>query len=270
MLLNERTKNKVILLALLLGTFTSQSTSKIIVTSVPKSGTHLTSFCINAIIGKNYNHHAYKWLTLSKADAKSDYIMGHAVYTPHNIDLIESSGFKGVLVLRDPRDQAVSMVRYAKSRPKDWPKLAAMEFNEALTAWILDTSNVFSTYAHMWNDPVGQSLGDINDLFRRFTPWANHPSFYTTTFEKLVGPDGGGSREVQLQEIMNIAQHIDHPISRERAEEIAAGLFGFGETFRTGQIGGYKKYFTEEHKALFKEKAGQLLIDLGYEKNFDW
>lgn len=41
-------------------------------------------------------------------------------------------------------------------------------------------------------------------------------------------------------------------------------------TFRTGKTGEWKKYFKEEHKKIFKEVAGQLLIDLGYEKTLDW
>lgn len=30
------------------------------------------------------------------------------------------------------------------------------------------------------------------------------------------------------------------------------------------------QYFSAEHKDTFKEVAGQLLIDLGYEQDFDW
>ena len=41
-------------------------------------------------------------------------------------------------------------------------------------------------------------------------------------------------------------------------------------TFRKGEIGNWKNEFNEEHKAAFKEIAGQLLIQLGYEKNYKW
>lgn len=41
-------------------------------------------------------------------------------------------------------------------------------------------------------------------------------------------------------------------------------------TFRKGQTGGWKKHFTSDQKKLFKKVAGQLLIDLGYEKDFNW
>ena len=41
-------------------------------------------------------------------------------------------------------------------------------------------------------------------------------------------------------------------------------------TFRSGKTGEWKKHFTEEHKKLFKEVAGDLLVRLGYEENNGW
>lgn len=40
--------------------------------------------------------------------------------------------------------------------------------------------------------------------------------------------------------------------------------------FRKGIIGDWKNKFSEKDKRSFKEIAGYLLIELGYEKNFDW
>jgi hypothetical protein len=41
-------------------------------------------------------------------------------------------------------------------------------------------------------------------------------------------------------------------------------------TFRSGKTGEWKKHFTDEHKRIFKDAAGDLLVQLGYEKNNDW
>ena len=41
-------------------------------------------------------------------------------------------------------------------------------------------------------------------------------------------------------------------------------------TFRSGKVGGWKNSFTEEHKRIFKDTTGDLLIRLGYEDNYDW
>jgi hypothetical protein len=42
-------------------------------------------------------------------------------------------------------------------------------------------------------------------------------------------------------------------------------------TFRKGLIGGWRSEFTKEHVKLFKDTGGaQWLVDLGYERDFDW
>ena len=41
-------------------------------------------------------------------------------------------------------------------------------------------------------------------------------------------------------------------------------------TFRSGKTGEWRKHFTPEHKKIFKDVAGELLIRLGYEKDTDW
>ena len=41
-------------------------------------------------------------------------------------------------------------------------------------------------------------------------------------------------------------------------------------TFRSGKTGEWKKYFNDEHKNLFKDVAGDLLVQLGYEKDDNW
>jgi hypothetical protein len=45
---------------------------------------------------------------------------------------------------------------------------------------------------------------------------------------------------------------------------------GKSPTFRSGKTGEWKKHFTQEHKNIFKDVAGDLLIRLGYEKDNNW
>ena len=101
-------------------------------------------------------------------------------------------------------------------------------------------------------------------------PWKNVPSICAVKFEDLVGPAGGGSTQRQHETINRIAHHLDINLSSPIISLIAQELFGQSITFRQGKIGAWKEYFTQEHKDLFKKYAGQLLIDLGYEYDFDW
>jgi hypothetical protein len=101
-------------------------------------------------------------------------------------------------------------------------------------------------------------------------PWLSEPRTCTTFFERLVGPSGGGSRTAQLHELGRIYRHLGVPVSPAAAGAIADRLFGGTSTFREGAIGGWRRHFTEEHKTVCKDVIGDLLIDLGYERDRDW
>jgi hypothetical protein len=51
---------------------------------------------------------------------------------------------------------------------------------------------------------------------------------------------------------------------RERGKEDSAAFL------RKGVAGDWKNVFTEEDKRVFKEAAGDVLVELGYEKDNDW
>jgi hypothetical protein len=98
----------------------------------------------------------------------------------------------------------------------------------------------------------------------------NLPNVLSIRFENLVGPQGGGSQEAQIQTITAIAQHINQPITEYEAIFYGECIFGGTFSFNKGKIGSWKDYFTPDQRKLFKEHAGQLLIDLGYEKDLNW
>ena len=52
--------------------------------------------------------------------------------------------------------------------------------------------------------------------------------------------------------------------AREAGEENSSSFF------RKGVAGDWRTVFTERDKAVFKEEAGDLLVELGYEKHQDW
>ena len=109
-------------------------------------------------------------------------------------------------------------------------------------------------------------------MMGRRIPWLSQdPDFlYTTRFEDLVGSQGGGSDEKQLQEILNIARFLELDMDVEEIKERTKHIYGVGRTFRSGHIGEWKKYFKPQHIKAFKTVFGQELIDTGYENDFNW
>ena len=82
------------------------------------------------------------------------------------------------------------------------------------------------------------------------------------------------SRDAILNAMLSEVERTDYkiPTPREKALAVLVDSIqpGKSHTFRSGKTGGWQQHFTEEHKKLFKDVAGDLLIDLGYEKNNDW
>jgi hypothetical protein len=62
------------------------------------------------------------------------------------------------------------------------------------------------------------------------------------------------------------------PTPREKALAILVDAIEpkKSHTFRSGKTGGWKSYFADGHKSLFKDVAGDVLIKLGYEENNNW
>jgi len=228
---------------------------KVYVTSVPKCGTHLLLRTLYFLTGFEV-----KWIHFpTRNDAEDKVLVNHMTFSKTSF-LLKRKDCKGFFIYRDPRDMVVA---YAFARLHVYKNLT---LDEIILKLIEE-----SIYTHV---VLARARG-IKAVYDLFLPWKNYSQFYTVRFEDLVGPQGGGSKEIQYETIKNMAQYLKIEVTDEQIDEIANEVFGGSvpgslNTFRTGQIGSWKNYFNEQHKEAFKKIAGQLLIDLGYEKDLDW
>jgi hypothetical protein len=51
---------------------------------------------------------------------------------------------------------------------------------------------------------------------------------------------------------------------------VEENIFGVSNTFRKGQIGGWREEFSAEHERAVKGGLGSLLVELGYEAGSNW
>jgi hypothetical protein len=194
---------------------------------------------------------------------RGSYVTAHIPFSRELAADLAESGMKMLLVLRDPRDVVVSQAKYIAETPAHWlfDYYRALSEKERIRVSIVGVREA---------TPHGGGSLSIYDRLKGTLPWIQEPFTHATYFEKLVGPRGGGSREDQLKELGNIVSHLAIRCSQKKVQEIAESLFGGTSTFRRGAIGSWRSCFTEEHKRLFKEMAGQLLIDMEYEGDYDW
>ena len=109
----------------------------------------------------------------------------------------------------------------------------------------------------------------IRDQILRFSGWANHA--HLVRFEDAVGVAGGGSDQAQKKVIRGIFKAINIPLTEEKTDYIARNCRSTKtQTFRTGSIRNWEKVYDADVRAAFTCAAGDLLIELGYEKDLSW
>ncbi len=254
------------LMYLFLSFFLNVNLLSVLLISIPKSGTHLLFKTVKNITNKDvilerntpsylgdHGHNLYN-ITVKDLDFyltlhQSSSLHSHLKYTKESEDLLLNKEYKVLFNMRDPRDLAVARAYWIKALPEYFPGSIDQTLQEILTNNIVNIANFYNTWL----------------------PWMDYPYVLTIRFEDLVGSKGRGNDSRQLATVKAIAKHLSVELSEERAQEIATDLFGITKnTFRKGQIGAWKHEFTAEHKELFKQYGGELLIKLGYEKDLNW
>ena len=115
---------------------------------------------------------------------------------------------------------------------------------------------------------AGVEFPDILGRFAPYMDWLDRPEVLTIHFEDLIH-----DRALTLTRIM---EHLlaRAPLQTPRELVLSAMETSINPTksptFRSGKTGEWKKHFTEEHKRIFKDVAGDLLIKLGYERDLNW
>lgn len=99
--------------------------------------------------------------------------------------------------------------------------------------------------------------------------WLEQNNVLCLRFEDLIN-----NRDATLSAMLDEVEKTGYKIPTPREQALAVLVEAIqpkkSHTFRSGKTGGWREHFTEEHKRLFKEVAGDLLVRLGYEKGNDW
>ena len=246
--------------------------------SFPKSGTHLLDqillgFSKVAPFSKRVHsfyaeyegesgakrtpEQALAWLdSLRPGDVAS----AHLFARDEAVKRVCSPAFVPYFIFRDPRDVAVSHVFYvtdmeARHVHHDYYR-SLPDFDARLKVSILGRPD------------ASVEFPDIAARFAPYLGWLDHDEVLAIHFEDLIN-----------DRISVLTRIMDHFLARAPLPSTRQLILDSLEssinpkrspTFRSGKTGEWKKYFKEEHKKIFEEVAGNLLLKLGYEKNNDW
>src|SRR6266487_1390269 len=186
---------------------------------------------------------------------------GYVEASPENISYLCQSDRVNYFIYRDPRDMLVSQVFFATDIYEEHGMheyyKSLPDFEERLKVAITGI------------DRDGLYMVSVKQRYESVFQWLAQENVMCIRFEDLIN-NRDATLDAMLDEVASTGYKI--PMPREKALSVLAEAIQpkKSHTFRSGKTGGWREYFTEEHKTLFKDVAGNLLVKLGYEKGNDW
>jgi len=220
--------------------------------TIPKTGTNLVIKCLKLIIQTNPNPNKklnWFWQHHWAKGFNDSLSLGP---TKGKLEWIKENNTRLILIKRDPRDHVCALARCL---------YANLDSNSLL--YVIDNSNLVLSYVAC-NHSYFLEHPNLSSCYQEYLSWQQYPFVYVTSYEKLVGPKGGGSKEAQIQEVINIASHVRNPLDYNTADQIADRLYGGTQTFQNGKIDDWKLKFNDTVKIAFEKKEDGLLKFLGY------
>jgi hypothetical protein len=162
-------------------------------------------------------------------------------------------------ILRDPRDVTVSHVHY----------ITEMESNHIHHRYYAEELTNFDQRLRTSILGLSKEFPNIYQRFEPFLEWLEHPGTLVLRYEDFLT-----RRDHELARVLDHALAAGFPLVKSRSEALHILELSINPsrspTFRSGKIGAWKDQFSPGNKSLFKEIAGDLLIQLGYEADNAW
>lgn len=250
----------------------------VLANSFPKSGTHLLVQIADALPG-SANYGAFLGSKTSSFQMRErspentcrfirrfvpgEVVRGHLYYDPLYAEELARRNTVHYFVYRDPRAVVVSDAHYLREMNR-WHRLAKY-FRRAATI-----DDAISLAITGLDPPVpGLDFPNIAARFGRYRGWLNHPDCMTIRYEDLISD----SRESVIRRMAeHYAKRCGTRLDIDACVAVMAGAIAptKSHTFRSGKKSGWRREFTAEHRRLFDQLAGDLLIELGYERDRSW
>ncbi|MFT5672228.1 MAG: hypothetical protein ACI9JT_000857 [Polaribacter sp.] len=153
------------------------------------------------------------------------YVTSHLGYNDLLIDYIKDQKFKIIFMVRDPRAVLNSSYNYILNN-----------HNHKLNAHLKKMSVKKRYESLIYGEKVNNfTLNSIKQKYDIINKFKYDPSVLTIKFENIIGSKGGGSDELKMLNIQNIANFIKADLSKTKF--VSENFFGPGrKTFRRGNI----------------------------------
>jgi sulfotransferase 6B1 len=186
---------------------------------------------------------------------------GYVDATKENASFLTSAGRVNYFMYRDPRDMLVSQVFFATDMQEEH---GMHQYYNSLPDFSARLKVAITGI-----DRDGLKMVSVKQRYEGVFQWLKQKNVMCIRFEDLID-----NREVTLNAMLDEVEKTGYKIPTSRQKALSVLLEAIqpkkSHTFRSGKTGGWKGHFSEDHKELFKDTAGDLLVKLGYEKNNNW
>jgi hypothetical protein len=254
------------------------SCPSVLANSFPKSGTHLLAQLAEGLPDR-VNYGAFLGSETSSFQLRErsapnthrfirnfvpgEVIRGHLYFEPSYAAALTKRNTVHYFVYRDPRAVVVSEVHYLRQMNR-WHRLAKY-FRRLPTI-----EEAISLGISGFDPPIpGIFYPNIAMRFARYSGWLSDPNCLPIRYEDLIGE----SRDEIIRQMAELyAARCDQDVDIEACMKAMAAKVApqKSHTFRSGKKSGWRSEFTAEHRKLFDAVAGNLLIELGYERDHSW
>jgi len=186
---------------------------------------------------------------------------GYVEALPEHVTFLCQPGRVNYFIYRDPRDMLVSQVFFATDMHEEH---GMHEYYKSLPDF-----GARLKVAITGIDQDGMKMVSVKQRYEGVFQWLEQKNVMCLRFEDLVN-NRDATLNVMLDEVEKTGYKI--PMPREKVLPVLGEAIQpkKSHTFRLGKTGGWRQHFTEEHRKLFRDVAGDLLVRLGYEGNNDW
>jgi hypothetical protein len=183
----------------------------------------------------------------------------HTYWSPQNEAILRQEGLRYVIIYRDIRDAAVSWYYFVTNVRENHylrPVVGTMSFEEGLHYYIDNFLASEVRWIRDWRAHRDPAMS-VELTYERLR--ADTIRLFGETARFVCGdiPQAVIERAVRLNA-------FERKSGRKPGQEDPKAFA------RKGISGDWRNKFTPEHKARFKAIAGELLIELGYERDMNW
>jgi hypothetical protein len=249
------------------------ATPAVLANSFPKSGTHLLAQLVaglpsraefGAFLASMTSSFQFRERTARSVArfiqgmVPGEIVRAHLFYDPQYAERLHAKNVVHYFIYRDPRDVVVSEAHYLREMNR-WHrlhhyfrKLGSIEESIRLSITGMDP-------------PVpGIEYPNIAERFARYRGWLDCENCLAVRYEDLMSESRPTvvHRMARFYAERSTAECDVHACVRMMLACVAPRK---SHTFRSGKKGGWQREFTAEHRSIFDEVAGELLVELGYE-----